>query len=126
MIAYIYGTLITIVDAFSRCFINGILILNTDDESTIKADNYHKIMLVVLGVGGFILLSLFKGGMIQILQFATIIGFVTAPIIAWLNLRTTQQLLSESQPSKALYYLAFVGLIAISLFALYYFLENFL
>ena len=82
----------------------------------------YKIILPLIGLGGFLLFYLSAASMIKILEGATIVAFVTSPVIAFLNLRAIQSdAIQEShRPRPALIMLAYVGLTAMSAFSLYY------
>ena len=69
----------------------------------------------------------FSGGMIKMLDFATIIVFLTAPIIAALNLRAimSEAVPAAYRPSVLMMGLAYVGFIALVVFSLYYLGELF-
>lgn len=122
----IYGTLITILDAFTRSFVRGLLALKetpvdvTENQSTLSRN--YKILLPLLALGGFSLFYFSATSMIKVLEYATILGFLTAPIIAFLNLRaiTSKDVSDEFSPSKLMIILAYLGLGALVLFSAYY------
>ena len=122
----IYGTLITILDAYTRSFARGLLVLKTKtsavEEKQSTLDNYYKLVLPIIGLGGFSLFYFSAASMVKIIEYATILGFVTAPIIAFLNLRAIQSLSVPKayRPSSILVILTYIGLVAITLFTLYY------
>jgi len=123
----IYGTLITVWDAFARSFVRGVQVMRFEKiEKNTEQQNFlntgYKIILPLIGLGGFLLFYLSAASMIKILEGATIVAFVTSPIIAFLNLRAIQSdAIQEShRPRPALIMLAYVGLTAMSAFSLYY------
>lgn len=122
----IYGTLITVMDAFTRSFVICLdeIVGHTKNEQEKDSllRRHYKIVLPILGLGSFLLFYFSSSSMIKILEFATILGFLTSPIIAFLNLQAvTSPLLDEAyRPSKTLIYIAYVGLIAMIVFALFY------
>ena len=122
----IYGTLITVLDAFTRSFVRGILVLGktaiNEKEKQAALTKYYKILLPIIAIGGFCLFYFSAASMVKILEFATIIGFLTAPIIAFLNIRaiTSDAIPVAYRPSKAMIGLAYLGLVASLLFAFYY------
>lgn len=123
----IYGTLISILDAFPRCFARGIRVLrypeiNNNREQNIFLKRTYQGTLIALGIGGFSLFYFSRTSMIQLLEIATIMAFLLSPIIGFLNLRAIQ---SEAvpishRPSKTLLILAYIGLLALILFSVYY------
>lgn len=122
----IYGTLITVMDAFTRSFVLCLNELNIysikERDSNTSIHKNYKIVLPILGLGSFLLFYFSASSMIKILEFATILGFLTSPIIAYLNLRaiTSDEVPEAMRPKPWLIYLAYVGLVAIGIFALLY------
>ncbi len=122
----IYGTLITVMDAFTRSFVRGLLILKetpaTPEQKQSALNRNYKTLLPLLGIGGFCLFYFSAASMVKILEYATILGFLTAPIIAFLNLKAIQSssIPAAYRPSSLLITLAYIGLVAMILFALYY------
>ena len=123
----IYGTLITVMDAFPRCFVRGIRVLkyqdveNNDEQNKFLTDSY-KICLVIVGIGGFSLFYFSAASMVKLLDYVTILSFMLAPIIGFLNLRAIQSdaVPATHRPSKMMIGLAYLGLIAMISFAIYY------
>jgi len=126
----IYGTLITVLDAFPRCFVRGVRVLkyqdieNNEVQTKFLADAY-KICLVIVGLGGFCLFYFSAASMIKLLDTVTVISFLLAPIIGFLNLCAIQSAdVPEShRPSKLMLMVAYLGLAAMIGFAGYYLLS---
>lgn len=123
----IYGTLITVMDAFPRCFVHGLRVLRFEEVQNDAAqmkflDNSYKITLIVVSIGGFALFYFSAASMIKMLDAVTVISFLPAPIIALLNLRAIQSnaVAQSHRPSQWLIVLAYVGLAAMLGFAGYY------
>lgn len=126
----IYGTLITIMDAFPRSFVRGLRVLKFEQiEKTTEQqqflERYYKIVLILVGIGGFLLFYLSAASMIKILEWATVTAFITAPVIAFLNLRAMQspEIPSSHRPPAWMIILAYIGLAAMIGFAVYYILS---
>lgn len=126
----IYGTLITIMDAFPRSFVRGLRALKypsleDNEEQQGFLDKSYKICLVVVGIGGFLLFYLSATSMIKILEWATVLSFITAPIIAFINLRAIQSdaIPISHRPPVWMIALAYTGLVAMLGFAGYYILN---
>ena len=124
----IYGTFITVLDAFPRCFVQGLSVLKYADNvkdttaQTRFINRGYKWAVVITGLGGF---GLFYGSatsMLQLLEYGTILSFILSPIIAFLNLRAIQsdKVPASHQPSSRMIVLAYVGLLSMTLFAIYY------
>ncbi len=126
----IYGTLITVMDAFPRCFVRGLRVLKFEEPKNTKKqlsflDKSYKITLVIVAVGGFSLFYFSAASMIQMLTYATIISFLLSPLIAFINLRAIQSdaIPETHRPSSTLIYLAYLGLIALVAFSIYYLID---
>lgn len=123
----IYGTLITIMDAFPRCFVRGVRVLkyqsveNNDIQNKFLNDTY-KVCLVVVGIGGFSLFYFSAASMVKLIDVVTILSFILAPIIGFLNLRAIQsEAIPEThRPSRLMLVLAYVGMTTMVGFAIYY------
>ena len=123
----IYGTLITAWDAFARSCAYSLRSLRFEDEESSAeqvayAGKAYNIIMPLIGIGGFILFSYYTGGMIAMLELATIISFLVAPIIAYLNLKaiTGDRMPDQQKPSARMLVLAYVGLVVMVVFAGYY------
>ena len=119
----IYGTLITILDAFARSLANCILELRPTVNNRQKANKlYHKSILPVIAIGGFLLFYLSASSMVKVLEFATVLSFITAPFIAYFNLRAicSAEVPKSYQPAVRLIYLAYLGLGMNVIFAVFY------
>lgn len=123
----IYGTLVTVMDAFPRCFVRAVRVLKyravENNEVQLKfLQSWYYWTVVLVGAGGFALFYFSAASMIQILSFATILSFILSPIIAFINLKVIQSkaIPKSHRPSKGLLLLAYVGLIALVGFSIYY------
>jgi Mn2+/Fe2+ NRAMP family transporter len=123
----IYGTFIAAWDAFARGFVRGMQVFNfetieDDKEQQHFLNRYYNIILISIGVGGYLLFYLFTGGMVKILDAATITLFLTTPVIAFLNLRaiTGKNIPDTHKPSKGLLLLSYLGLLMMIVFTIYY------
>jgi len=128
----IYGTLITVLDAFPRCFVRGLRVLKFENTMNNEAQatflrNAYKWTVMIVGVGGFSLFYFSATSMVKLLEAATIMAFLTSPLIAFLNLRAIQ---SSSIPeshrlSPFMMGLAYLGLFALVAFSIYYLVDLF-
>lgn len=128
----IYGTLITVWDALARGCARGLRIFkfsnfSEEPEQLQFISKWYSLFLVIIGVGSFLLFSLFASNMIQILEVATIMSFLTAPIIAVLNLRaiTDKSIGPSHRPPKWMLILAYFGLAFMVLFSIYFLYDKF-
>lgn len=121
-----YSTLITALDAFVRSFVQGVDILKNEqatekERAVFRNRGYTLLILLACGVAYF-LFSQFPGSMIRMLESATVINFLIAPVVATLNYRSImgKEIPATVRPGKPLKVLAWCGLMAITLFAGYY------
>ena len=70
-------------------------------------------ILVVLGVSTALVSALFVGDIASMIDFATIVSFLTAPALGYLNLRavSSDSVPAEHRPGGAMRALAWVGLV---------------
>ena len=128
----IYGTLVTAWDAFARSFVRALRTLkfaeveDNSEQRTYLTRNY-RMWLLIIGVGAFLLFYFSAASMIQILEGATILAFLTAPIVGYLNLQAIRHpdLPSTHVPPSWLIRLSFVGLFCMISFALYFLYDLF-
>ena len=123
----IYGTLITAWDAFARSFVRCLRIFKFPKiENNVEQQNYltkyYNLILITIGVGGYILFAQFTGSMIKMLELATIFSFLAAPLISYLNLKAIcgDEVPLSHRPPKWLMTLSYIGLIVMVLFSAYY------
>ena len=123
----IYGTLVTVMDAFPRCFARVLRIFKYDkveknEEQLQFLNTSYKSVLFIVGLGGFLLFYLSAASMLKVLEYATIISFLTAPVISILNLRAIQSsaVPATHRPPQWMIILAYIGLSAMIAFALFY------
>jgi len=128
----IYGTLITVLDAFPRCFVRGLRILKFDileknDTQISFLENAYKWTLIIVGIGGFALFYFSATSMVKLLDAATIMAFLTSPVIAFLNLRAIQSpsVPATHRPSALMMGMAYLGLFALVAFSIYYLIDLF-
>jgi Mn2+/Fe2+ NRAMP family transporter len=121
----IYGTLIVSMDAFARSFVLGMSTLfdaKSDNMKENSATRYYTIILIIITVSGFLLSTRFPGGMIRILEIATICIFLMAPIIAFLNVKLIRNpaIPATHRPGKMMFILAVTGLLSGRAFTSFY------
>ena len=121
----IYGTLVTVLDAFARSLVNCIQELSTTIKNKEKNQNqFYRIILPIIALGGFFLFYLSSANMVKILEFATVLSFITTPFICYFNLKAinSKDVPVSFKPNSKLIYLAYLGLIMNILFAAFYLL----
>jgi len=128
----IYGTLITVLDAFPRCFVRGIRVLKYEDcEKTPQQISFlekaYKWTVIAVGLGGFALFYFSTASMLQLLHYVTILSFLMSPLIAFINLRAIQSpsVPDSHRPSSLMIGLAYIGLFALIAFSIFYLIDLF-
>ncbi|MEM8896882.1 MAG: divalent metal cation transporter [Bacteroidota bacterium] len=123
----IYGTLLTILDAFPRCFVGGLRVLKYEhteqnEEQMGFLQKSYRITVIILGAGAFLLFYFSAAGMVKLLDVVTIISFLVSPFIAYFNLRAIQssRVPDSHRPSRWMIILSYIGLAFLVGFALFY------
>ena len=123
----IYGTLVAAWDAFARSFASALRTMKfkaieDNAEQRTYLTRHYRFWLLVIGLGAFLLFYFSAASMIQILEGATILAFLTAPIVGYLNLRAIQHpdLPATHVPPRWMILLSYAGLFSMIAFALYY------
>ena len=125
-----FGTIIAVFDGYSRSLQRTIELIFTKKEDKIRTKfrTFYTIFLIVIASGSFLVIFQFENNLKDLVDFATVLSFVIAPIIAIFNFRlVTGKFLDKAhQPSVLLKILSFAGIIFLSVFALFFILTKFL
>ncbi|MBQ27619.1 MAG: transporter [Nitrospiraceae bacterium] len=119
------STSLTVVDGFPRALDHAIRNLkfpNRQDQLYGQIGPLYWIILVILAVLTVVALEIFSGNMTTMVDFATIMSFLTAPILGYLNLRAvcSDDVPPEHQPGPAMRMLSYAGLLFMGVLALTY------
>ncbi len=109
------STTLTVVDGFPRAIERSLCYVRANKPSRAampSAGNLYWGSLMALGFLTVVVLIFFVGNLTTMVDFATIVSFLTAPILGYLNLRavTSPDVAPEHRPSKPLLLLSWVGL----------------
>jgi Mn2+/Fe2+ NRAMP family transporter len=119
-----FGTIITVFDGYSRSLKRTVELLfsKNNDTQPPKFRVLYVAFLCILAIGALIVIFLFESNFKGLVDFATVLSFVIAPVIAIFNFRlvTGKFLGKESQPSRMLKILSFTGIVFLSGFALFF------
>lgn len=125
VVTTMFSTALTVVDGFPRA-ISHTLAAILDGGSVGAYDRvtgrlYWGSMLI-LGVLTLLVLARFAGNLTAMIDFATILSFVTAPVLGYLNLKavTSDAVAPEYRPGPRLRYLAILGLFLLGATAVVY------
>lgn len=116
------STFITVLDGYSRAISNAMSLISVRVLSPNKMYR-NTLLLVSLGSLGLILTFLDDPkGLKQIVNTATIISFLIAPIFAFLNFKiiTSSKINTEDQPGTFMKILSYLGLVYLGGFTIYF------
>ena len=118
--ATMFSTTLTCYDAFPRVLSPTLNALSNKEKSI----NNYWIWLAIVGIGALIILKFFVKEMGSLVTFITILSFLAAPIIAFLNYKVIFQgdLKHEQQPNKQMKFLAQFGIAFMTILSMYYIL----
>ncbi|KAF6244706.1 divalent metal cation transporter [Nitrosopumilus sp. b2] len=124
-----FGTIIAVFDGYSRSLQRTIELIFTKKEEKIhtKFRTLYVVFLLVIATGSLVVIFQFGNNLKELVDFATVLSFIIAPIIAVFNFRlvTGKFLNKESQPSGILRILSFAGIIFLSGFAMIFLIMKF-
>lgn len=118
------STTLTCLDAYPRVLKPATELLFPKLKKN-DSDNWNWLSWFWLGIlltGTMLIISFFLKGMSFLVDIATTLSFLTAPILGYLNLRvvTGKNVPLEHQPKKWLRVLSWIGLTVLSGFSVYY------
>lgn len=123
-IATMFSTTLTVLDAYPRVLnpIVAVLIPKTNKPKIQKWLSY--LWMVLLVTGAIMIIARFSNKMKLLVDIATTLSFITAPVLGFLNLKaiTGKNVSSEFQPGLGMRILSWSGLFVLSGFAIYYIL----
>lgn len=110
-----FSTALTVVDGFPRAIARSARVLVTDGPGSAAGDEGRVYWgaIVALGVLTVVVFALLIGSLTSMVDFATIVSFLTAPVLGFLNLRavTAPGFPVEHRPGRLLLVLSYVGLL---------------
>ena len=124
-----FGTIIAVLDGYSRSLKRTVELIFTKKEqkTSPKFNKLYVIFLFLIAIGALVIIFQFEHNLKELVDFATVLSFLIAPVIAIFNFRlvTGKYLTKESQPSMFLKLLSFAGIIFLSGFALVFLITRF-
>jgi len=125
-----FGTILAVFDGYSRALNRTVELLfrkNNIKQST-SSRKLYSFFLILLASGSLVIVLQFGDNLKELVDFATILSFVIAPIIAIFNYRlvTGKYLEKPHQPSTILKILSISGILFLSGFAVYFILLKFI
>ena len=113
--ATIFSSLLALMDGFSRALERTWCNLRagTPEEGEIRVERFYWISMIGFSVVAFFTILVFVGSLTTMVDFATIVSFMTAPILGYLNLKavTSSDVAPEHRPGRGMIALTWVGLV---------------
>jgi Mn2+/Fe2+ NRAMP family transporter len=112
-----FSTTLTVMDGFPRSIARTVKVLRDGPPSKpreqVDDGPTYWLALVVIAVLTVVVLGVFVGNLTTMIDFATTVSFVTAPILGWLNLRavTGRHVPRVARPGRGLVLLSWFGLL---------------
>ena len=117
-----FGTIIAVFDGYSRSLQRTVELIFTKKEKKIRTKfrTFYIIFLIVISSGSLVVIFQFGNNLKELVDFATVLSFVIAPVIAIFNFRlvTGKFLEKEHQPSLGLKVLSASGIVFLIGFAI--------
>jgi Mn2+/Fe2+ NRAMP family transporter len=119
--ATMFSTCMTAHDAVSRVSLD-VLGKLMPSSKFLKNRWSFTLMVIFMAIVNWVVLSIFSANMADLVALATFVSFVMAPIIGWMNLKavTGNDMPQANKPKTGLRVLTYLGMIFLSLFAVYY------
>ena len=119
-----FSTTITVIDGYARAIQRTTFLLTKNPEEETEGRKAYVFWALLVGVGGYFVVSQFLNNLKQLVDFATTVSFVIALPAAYLNYHTifSKQIPQEDQPGKKMKLLAILGMIFLALFTLLFFI----
>ncbi len=127
--AIMFGTIIAVFDGYSRSMKRTIELLFTQNENIegIKSRILYIMILLIIATGSLVVIFQFGDNLKALVDFATVLSFVVAPIIAIFNFRlvTGKYLPKLDHPSKIMKITSVLGIVFLIGFALIFLITKF-
>ncbi|MFO7610459.1 MAG: divalent metal cation transporter [Candidatus Krumholzibacteriia bacterium] len=112
LVAFItmFSTTLTVLDGYARTLAGGLGLLAGRDQEQRRRDGFL-LMPVVAGLG-LVVIAFFLTGMRLLVDAATVLAFLAAPVLAWLNMKVVRgpKVPPQYRPGRVLTALTWVGL----------------
>ena len=121
-----FSTTLTCLDAFPKVFLMSYQILSSHKTVTyVKSKKLHGLCLMLTVMGTICCLYLFSQNMKTLVDFTTIISFLTAPLIALFNYYCYKKLLDKEHSKMTLSYqlLSILGIFYLIGFSMFFLLN---
>lgn len=124
-----FGTIIAVFDGYSRSIerVTQLLTNQTDENKKTKLKKTYELSIFSLVIGSLIVVLVFQNNLKELVDFATIVSFLVAPIIAIFNFKlvTAKTFVKYAHPPIWLKILSYAGIIFLIGFALLFIVTRF-
>ncbi len=118
-----FSTTITVLDAYPRVLSPIVQNIFPQWWARVKQeDNLRVAFLLVVIIGALVIIGFAATSMIKMITVATVLSFLVAPVMAWLNYRvvTDEHMPEEARPGRFLRILSWTGILFLVVFTLIY------
>ena len=123
------STTLTVLDGGPRAIERSLFVLRSSRTGAMLSPGgpVYWWSLATLGVLTLVVMGLFIGNLTTMVDFATIVSFLTGPLLGYLNLRavTSPEMPVEHRPGRAMRALSWVGIVLLGGVGLFYLLSLF-
>ena len=123
-----FGTIVAVFDGYSRSLERVTQLLRSKNKTTNnKFQKTYVSLIFLLALGSLLVVFQFGDKLKELVDFATAVSFLIAPIIAIFNFRlvTGKYLDKEFQPSNWLKILSYSGIVFLIGFAIFFIVRRF-
>lgn len=123
-----FGTCIAVFDGYARSASRCIHLLMANTKKIPNELRLYRLVLLITAGGAFVVVSIFGNALTRLIDFATILSFVVAPVVAAANFYLVAGPSSspDLRPSKPLRLLAWLGLLFLSFMSIAFLYVRFL
>ncbi|MCF8370450.1 MAG: Nramp family divalent metal transporter [Bacteroidales bacterium] len=126
-ITTMFSTTLTCLDAYPRVLKPLTEMIVPKVKSTKDTNWLSYLWLFVVAVGAYLTIRYFASSMKFMVDLATTLSFITAPILGWMNFKVVRgsNVPEYARPKKWLVILSWVGLVVLSAFSVYFLVWRF-
>ena len=112
------GTCVAVMDGYARSLSQSLAVALEREASA----RWGQVALLTIAVGGLVIVVLFSGQIKQLVDLATTLSFLVAPLVAFWNLRlvTRSNFPVNARPGRGLQAWAWAGLAFLTSFTLWF------
>ncbi len=124
-----FGTIIAVFDGYSRSLQRTVELLFTSKKQLLstKFRPFYILFIFILAIGSLVVIFQFGNNLKELVDFATIVSFLIAPVIAIVNFRLVSgsHLHKEAHPPIWMKILSYMGIIFLIGFAIFFIITRF-